>query len=76
MTELEAIDELRNRLAELEKKLDDREADLIEAKREEREGIFREIDKCSSLERLPYRDGGEGLRTIPESSYQALKEKE
>jgi len=33
------IEELRDRITELEKKLDDREADLIEAKREERERI-------------------------------------
>jgi hypothetical protein len=35
----EAVGELQERAAELEKKLDDREADLINAKREERERI-------------------------------------
>jgi len=36
--------ELKARLSELEKKLDDREADLIEAKREEKERIIREVE--------------------------------
>ena len=31
------------------------------------------IEAHSALERLPYRDGGEWLRTIPESSWQEIK---
>ena len=38
--DIEALDRLRDRLTELEKKLDDREVDLIEAKKQERERIL------------------------------------
>ncbi len=37
--------------------------------------IFEEIEKHSATEKLPYRDGGDTICTIPEESYQALKSK-
>ena len=38
------------------------------------ERIFKEIEKNSAIDKLPYRDGCEIIRTIPESTWQALKE--
>ena len=80
MTELEAIDELRTRLSELEKKLDDREADLIEAKREERERILRKIEKNPIQYLKPVWDRSSnnfsGDIEIRKDNWQVLKEKE
>ena len=54
-----------------------RELQIAEyAVKKEREGIFKELDDNSATYRLPYRDGGETIRTIPEDTYQALKDKE
>lgn len=44
-----------------------------EIEREERERIFKEIDDASAVEKLPFRDGGAEIRTIPDSKYQVLK---
>lgn len=39
------------------------------------EGIFKEIEENSATEKMAYRDGGYVIRTIPESTFQALKDK-
>ena len=68
--ELDELDALRIRISDLEKKLDDREADLIEAKREEREW-FDSWHYNSDTEENP--DGVEEryyYYTIPEIEYE------
>ena len=56
--DIEEIDELRTRLTDLEKKLDDREEDLIEAKKQERERIKLELSEfVNMLRRAPEMHG-------------------
>lgn len=71
--DVEAIDELRTKLSELEKKLDDREADLIEAKRE---GIIGVLEYIEDL--FPELDAAywKSSRWKQFKKEQALKEKE
>ena len=41
---------------------------------EARKELIKEIEKNSAVEKLPYRDGGLSIRTIPEDTWQALNE--
>jgi len=62
--DIEVISELRDKITELEKKLDDREIDLIEAKREERKAIQDSYQTIS------------GDIVIPKKDWKLFKEKE
>lgn len=41
----------------------------------EKRQIFEEIESHGATEKLPYRDGGDTIRIMPEETYKALKSK-